>query len=286
MLVTLLVYLLRAIRWQMLIKSMEQDTKLIDCFAALSIGYFVNFAVPRLGEVTRCLSLQKQNKTPFINLLGTVIIERVVDILSLFAVILITLLLQYKQIVAFTKDNLLAPIYNNIVLKIINGNIKIIVATLLVGFITTLFIYYFRKKILTKTPALLLRIYQGFLEGLNSIKKLKQKKTFALLTIIIWIGYLLMTYFWFFVFPETKILSIGASLTILSIGSIGRSIPIQGGGMGAYHFLVAQVAIIYGLSESFGKTLATLIHAGQTLFTFVFGIIGLLVFFVRSINRN
>ena len=89
-----------------------------------------------------------------------------------------------------------------------------------------------------------------------------------------------MTYFWFFVFKETSVLGWGACLSILSIGTIGRSVPIQGGGMGAYHFLVTNVAIIYGITASFGKTLATLIHAGQTFFTFAMGLVGLLIFFV------
>jgi len=89
-----------------------------------------------------------------------------------------------------------------------------------------------------------------------------------------------MTYFWFFIFEETSALTLGACLTILSVGSIGRSVPIQGGGMGAYHFLVSQVVIIYGVSESMGKTLATLIHAGQTLFTFAMGIVAFLIFFI------
>ena len=89
-----------------------------------------------------------------------------------------------------------------------------------------------------------------------------------------------MTYFWFFVFEETSILSWGACLSILTIGTIGRSVPIQGGGMGAYHFLVTSVVVLYGLSETWGKDLATLIHAGQTLFTFAMGLVGLLIFFI------
>ena len=90
-----------------------------------------------------------------------------------------------------------------------------------------------------------------------------------------------MTYFWFFVFKETSVLTWGACLTILSIGTIGRSVPIQGGGMGAYHFLVTNVVVLYGVGAGFGKTLATLIHAGQTFFTFAMGLIGLVIFFIQ-----
>ena len=104
---------------------------------------------------------------------------------------------------------------------------------------------------------------------------------FLLYTFLIWLGYYLMTYFWFFVFKETSVLTWGACLSILTIGTIGRSVPIQGGGMGAYHFLVTSVVVIYGLSEEWGKALSTLIHAGQTFFTFAMGLVGLVIFFVN-----
>jgi hypothetical protein len=96
---------------------------------------------------------------------------------------------------------------------------------------------------------------------------------------MIWVCYFFMTYFWFFVFEETSFLGWGSCMSIVSIGTIGRSVPIQGGGMGAYHFLVTHVAMIYGVSEIFGKTLATLIHAGQTVFTCAMGLVGLVIFF-------
>jgi glycosyltransferase 2 family protein len=285
MLVTLLVYIIRAWRWQMLIKSMKQEAAWVDCFSALSIGYFVNFAVPRLGEISRCLTLKKQNNAPFSNLLGTVIIERVVDIISLALVIVLTFILQYNQIASFTQQNLISPIYNSFQNKFNNGSL-LFYLLFFVGMLMLFFVFYFfRKKIKNKTPAVVLKIANGFADGIISIRGLENKWLFLFQTILIWIGYLLMTYFWFYVFPQTALLTVGASLTILSIGSIGRSVPIQGGGMGAYHFLVTQVALIYGLNESFGKTLATLIHAGQTLFTFVLGIVGLIIFFVRSSKK-
>ena len=95
-----------------------------------------------------------------------------------------------------------------------------------------------------------------------------------------------MTYFWIFLFPETSVLSAGACLTIMSIGTLGRSVPIQGGGMGAYHFLVTKVVMLYGLSETMGKTLATVIHGGQTVFTFALGIVGLGIFFWRFLRKG
>ena len=280
MLVSLMVYVFRVLRWQMLIKAIDKEASFANAFSALSIGYFVNFFFPRLGEVTRCLSIKKQYNISFMQLLGTVIIERVIDIVSLMIVLLLTLVLQFNQIIEFVKENVLQPIYNEVIVKILNGNGRVLLVVLGSIVIFICIFFYFRKYIREKSPKFILKFIQGLKDGLASIALLKQKKLFIFYTFLIWVCYYLMTYFWFFIFKETSILTWGACLTILSIGTIGRSIPIQGGGMGAYHFLVGQVVLIYGVTGVVGKTLATLIHAGQTFFTFAMGLVGLIIFFV------
>lgn len=219
-------------------------------------------------------------------LLGTVIIERVVDIICLIIVLLLTLLLQFNQIIDFFQQNIFKPIYKGIIEKIMAGNALVLAISLITAIGVSFLFFYFRKIILTKTPKIIVQFIEGLKEGLKSISKLKRKNIFILYTFLIWVCYYLMTYFWFFVFPETSVLTFGACLTILSIGTIGRSVPIQGGGMGAYHFLVGQVVLIYGVTGIVGKTLATLIHAGQTFFTFAMGLVGLIIFFVRYWNKS
>ena len=280
MLVSVIVYIIRTLRWQMLIRATGHETKFYNAFAALSISYFVSFVVPRLGEVTRCLSVKKQHDIPFMKLLGTVIIERVVDIVSLIILLFITLFLQFDRIMEFVKTNVFQPLYENVILRIIGGNITLLLVVLLIVISACSVFFYFRKYIRTRSPKTIVKFVDGLKDGLTSIGKLKQKKLFIFYTFLIWVCYYLMTYFWFFVFKETSTLGWGACLSILAIGTIGRSVPIQGGGMGAYHFLVTSVVVLYGLSEEWGKDLATLIHAGQTFFTFVMGLVGLLIFFI------
>lgn len=286
LIVSLMVYVFRVLRWQMLIKSLGYEAGFFNAFAALSIGYFVNFAVPRLGEITRCLSVKKRVNIPFMQLLGTVIIERVIDIICLLIVLLLTLILQFNQIIGFFQENIFRPFYEEIIVKILGGNRLILLIVSFVILIIIFLFFQFRKTIREKSPRIILQFIQGLKEGLASISKLKQKKLFILYTFLIWVCYYLMTYFWFFVFEETSVLTWGACLTILSIGTIGRSVPIQGGGMGAYHFLVGQVVLLYGVTGIVGKTLATLIHAGQTFFTFALGLIGLIIFFVGYWKRR
>lgn len=285
MLVSVMVYVIRTLRWQMLIRSIGYETKFLNAFSALSISYFVSFVVPRLGEVTRCLSVKKQHDIPFVQLLGTVIIERIIDIISLIVLLILTILLQFDKILEFVKVNVWGPIYENIILKIVGGNTLVLFIFLAIGFIAVALFFYFRKYIRERSPKLIVKFVEGLKEGITSVGKLKQKKLFILYTFLIWVCYYLMTYFWFFVFKETSVLTWGACLSILTIGTIGRSVPIQGGGMGAYHFLVMSVVMLYGMTNDWGKDLATLIHGGQTFFTFAMGLVGFLIFFVSYWRR-
>ncbi|MDQ3048737.1 MAG: flippase-like domain-containing protein [Bacteroidota bacterium] len=286
MLVSLAVYVIRTLRWQMLIRAMGHETKFYNAFAALSISYFVSFIIPRLGEVTRCLSVKKQHNIPFMKLLGTVIVERIADVISLIFMLLLTLVLQFGKIMEFMRVYVFRPFYEGIVLKVIHGNMLLkLIAGLIVVLMIVCFIY-FRKRLRDRSPQLIDKFVSGLKDGLLSVMKLENKGLFILYTFLIWLGYYLMTWFWFFIFPETSVLTWGACLSIVTIGTIGRSVPIQGGGMGAYHFLVTNVVILYGLSASWGQTLSTLIHLGQTFFTCVMGLTGLLIFFLVYWKRK
>lgn len=281
MFVSLLTYIIRVLRWQMLIKAIGYETNFFNTLSALSIGYFVSFIVPRLGEVTRCLSVKKHSKIPFMEVAGTVIVERVVDIISLLIVLLLTIILQFEQTIEFFQVNIFQPIYNNLLLKVIQGNSRALIILAVVIAISLCLFFYFRKTLHKKSPKLILQFIKGLKQGLISVSKLEQKDLFIFYSFSIWVCYFFMTYFWFFIFKETSALGWGACLTIICMGTIGRSVPIQGAGMGAYHFLVQQVVVLYGISGIFGKTLATLIHGGQTIFTFAMGLVGLIIFFVN-----
>lgn len=286
LLTSLAIYIIRTLRWQMLISATGYRSSFFSAFAALSISYFVSLIIPRLGEVTRCLSLKRQHQIPFMQLLGTVIIERVIDIISLVIVLLLTLVLQFDHIIDFVRNNIFEPFYQGVWIKIIAGNYLFIsIASGIILILMSLF-FYFRKYIREKSPKLIVQFIEGFQQGLISVSKLNKRKLFVVYTILIWLGYYFMTYFWFFVLKDTRDLTWGSCLSIVSIGTIGRSVPIQGGGMGAYHFLVTQVVVLYGVSEAIGKTLAVCIHGGQVFFTFVMGLIGLFIFFISYWKRK
>ena len=276
-----MVYVIRVLRWQMLIKVMRYETKFHHVLAALSISYFVSFIIPRLGEITRCLYLKKQHRIPFLELAGTVIIERIMDIVCLLILLLITLMVQFNEIIEFVKTTIFYPLYH-ISTKGLKEHITLIILLIVICLSLGYLFYYSRKRV----PSFILHFVVGLKNGLVSISNLKQKKLFILYTFLIWVCYYLMTYFWFFVFAETSALTWGACLSIVAIGTIGRSLPIQGGGMGAYHFLVTGVAVLYGLNNDWAKALATLIHAGQVVVTFAMGLLGLFIFSISYWRRK
>lgn len=127
---------------------------------------------------------------------------------------------------------------------------------------------------------------------LGSVKKvllLKQKKRFLLYTLTIWLCYFLMTFLWFYTFDETAVLGIKEAFVIMTVGSIGRSVPIQGGGMGAYHYLVSNAFAIFGISLLTGNAMAFVIHGAQLLLTFALGLVAwiwLLYKFERSTHEE
>jgi glycosyltransferase 2 family protein len=270
MAVSLTVYIIRVLRWQLLINAMGQSASFTAGLSSLSIGYFISLFIPRFGEVTRSLLINKKHKIPFSGIIGTVIVERAVDIICLFLLLLLTFALQFKYVSDFILQFIFQPV-SELLTKNLSLN-KLLLLSAMAVIITLSLFFFIRKKI--KLSGKFSEIAGNLKTGLLSILKLKEKRLFLVYTALIWVCYYLMTYFWLLVFDDKGLLGAGACLSIISIGSVGRSVPVQGGGMGAYHFMVTGVVMAYGAGQSFGEHLAVLIHAGQLLFTVVMGIAG------------
>jgi uncharacterized protein (TIRG00374 family) len=271
--VSLLVNWIRALRWQLLIAPLGHKPSCTDTFAATMFGYLVNYAVPRLGEISRCAGLAKVSSAPFKPLLGTVVTERLVDVIALGLLMLGAGFWQWDTIAFFVEGQILEPL-----LASFNGQWEHIVG-LLVGMmaifisgVTLLFYYrryFYRHQFIRKG----IRVSLQIVEGVGSVRKLGMAGSilFFFYTAAIWYGYFLMTYLWFFMFPLTAALGVGAGLFIMIVGTLAKTLPIQGGGMGAYHFLVTQSMLLYGIPASYGNTLGFLMHGAQTVYHVVVG---------------
>ena len=283
---TISCHLLRAFRWQLLLKSVDQPISLGRAFQTMMAGYFVSYGVPRLGEVTRCMALQKDENIPFTVSFGTVVVERLADLIFIVLITATTFYIEYDLISTFFSENIFKPLITLVFPP--KGQSSDRKYYILGGLAILYAIYYFLKPKLEKSGYVEKadQFSNDFLSGLQSVSKMKQKGLFAILSIAIWILYFLMTFFWFFALEATSELGIKAGLAMLVIGTVGRSVPIQGGGMGAYHYLITKGLLLFGVAELYGSTLAIIIHGTQTLFTIGVGGASFLLILLARKNRD
>lgn len=275
---TLTAYWARNERWYMLLKASNVHPSRWQVFNAMMLGYFVNLSIPRLGEISRSIALQKQTKTSFNTTIGTVIIERIIDIISLLIVVIFVSFLEYEKIKTFLVSHIF-PIFFNLK-NILLNKIELTV----IGFlIISIILFVFRDQIISLFKKLTsIKFISDFKTGISSILHLENKGLFLLYTLVIWSMYFCTSYFCFFTIESGKSLSIEAGVTVLAFGSIAKSLPIQGGSMGAYHFTVAQILLLFGMSTSTGESIALIIHSTQLIFQIVIGGICSLLFFTSK----
>lgn len=263
--VSFLSYSLRVQRWRMLMKAGGNPSSFVNGLIALSIGYTVNYALPRVGEVTRSLIIWRKEKTPFELTLGAVVTERVVDIIMLFIVCMAALLLQFDRLWHFIQTFIWLPLTGS---SGMTAKAWWMVAIMLV----LLFIFGLLVRSFFQSDKVHHWLY-SFLKGLLSIKKVSPFRHFVFYTLGIWACYFFMTYLWTFSFPQSAFIGPLAAFVVMVTGSIGRSIPVQGGGMGVYHSLVTPAFMLYGVTEPVAFALAIIIHGAQAIFSCTMGLI-------------
>jgi len=270
----------RAYRWNLLIESTGYLPPLKKTFYALMTGYFANLAFPRLGEITRCGSLSKAEAIPFTSLLGTVIVERVVDVISLFACLLLTTIIEYKRLQNFLHDNIVQPIADKC-RQLVGSPVFIVASIIMLVLLIFGIIYYLKRSRQMGNQSKFVQLWNDLVNGLRSIGKLKRPWTFTFHSVFIWVLYFFGVYTCFFSLPSTAHLGLSASLFLLVAGGLGMSAPVQGG-IGAYHLLVSQGLMLYGLSQQDGLAFATLLHTLQLVLTVVLGSVSLLLMFSKN----
>lgn len=283
LLISVFNHFIRVFRWRLLIQPLGYNPSNFQLFVGLMFGYFVSLAIPRLGEVSRCIAVNRTEKTPFTPLLGTVITERIVDIFCLFLMLVLALVLERDMLADFYLSKIhpdLSLLYSNNIQSIRTfGIVSVLAGTLSLAFVIS------KWKKLRRIPWVrrIVLFSIKISKGITSIFKMKKSAWFIGYTLIIWLTYFLMTYLWFYSFEESSHLGLSAGLALMVIGSFGRSLPIQGGGMGAYHFLFTQGIIIYGVSATLGGTLSIMIHGLQILYYLLIG--GLATLYLMFVKK-
>jgi uncharacterized protein (TIRG00374 family) len=273
----LLSHISRTIRWNLMIEPLGHKPRTINTFLSVLIGYLMNLVLPRMGEISRCGVLSRYEKIPFTKLVGTVVLERIIDVLVLLLLLAIVVITQFGKMVEFLNNN---PEVQQKLGKILHSPVMIFS---LVGFIVL--VWLARHKIKASGIALkMVDFLNQFIEGFKSISNIKNKGAFIFHSLLIWVLYYLMLYCVFFSFEFTSHLSPLAGLTIFVLGSFGMVAPVQGG-IGAWHFMVIEALALYGIDKADGKIFALVAHGTTTVMLIVFGVIALLVLpFVNEKN--
>jgi len=268
-------YCSRAYRWKMQLEPLGYYLRAFETYHAMMVGYLANLVLPRAGEVIRCSILRKTSNVTVKASFGTVITERLIDMMMLLLLTGAAFLIEFDRIHAFFwnlfSDKIAGYGTKSEWLYRLGG------AFILVSVLTIALFYAFRANL--KRNALYLKVQdfiKGVGEGIFSILKLKNKTAFGAHTLFVWFTYFLTGYIGFLALPGTANLSLGAALSVLVVGSLGMSAPVQGG-IGVFHIMVRSTLLLYSLPKETGMAYALVMHTSQTLFVVLLGGISFLV---------
>ncbi len=264
----ILSHLSRAYRWKFLLAPMGYKPRFINSTLAVLIAYIANLGIPRSGEILRATTLSSYEKIPFEKLFGTIIAERLVDLIFLFGFILLALSLQYDLILQVLKKKQISS------------------STIILASVSTLLLFfglrYFLKNNHSRPINKIKVFFKGLAEGVLSFKSMNNKGEFILHTVFIWIMYVAMFYVIKWTVPETENLGLSALLPAFVIG--GLTISATNGGIGIYPFSVALMLSAFGVSNESGLAFGWIIWTSQTLMIVVFG--SLSFFVLPLVNRK
>ncbi|MFT6745779.1 MAG: hypothetical protein ACJAZ2_000113 [Glaciecola sp.] len=287
----LFAHLSRAIRWRYLIRSFGYNPKLKNVFLSVLFMYFSNLIIPRSGEVARCGTLYKYEKIPVKNLLGTVVVERLIDLLTLLLGTALLMFFQFSTVKGMyykvlEKRKLVGneePGVLDYIMELVTSKGFLII--LGVVFLATIYVaFHFRKKIVnTKLFQKLVSFKGELIEGAKKVLKLKQKAAFFGHTVFIWGMYFGMTYICFFAYEPTASLGLSAGFAVFMAGSYGMVVPTNGG-IGAWHLMVGLALSIFGVSDGNGVAIAQVAFATMTAAVILYGATAVVI--LPFINKN
>lgn len=257
----------RAYRWKFSIEHMGYSCHFKNNFMAVCTGYFMNLTIPRSGEITRAVVVKKYEGIPFDKAFGTIVAERIVDLVLFLLFVLTAFILQFNVLKTFIFETI--PVEKLIILAVI-AFLGFIVFMLLWIYSKWKFILFMKEKL------------AGLMEGMLSIVKMEKKWPFLFHSLFIWFTYILMFYAAIFALEETSTISLGAIVTAFVIGSL--AIGFTNSGFGAFPLLIAQIFLLYQIPETVGTAFGWLVWTSQTALTIVLGTLSFLL--LPLLNKN
>lgn len=260
--VGLLSHLSRAYRWNFLLEPLGYKPRFLNSIFVVFMAYLINLALPRAGEFARATAISKYEKIPFEKAFGTIVTERIVDVIMLLLIIFIALFYQFDLLTEL------------VIKKIPSNPVYIISFGLLLLFAAGLFYFMVRKSKSSLFKKIRIFIF-GLLEGVKSVFTMKKKVAFIGHTVFIWAMYLLMFYLVSLALPETAVIKFETVVTGFVVGAL--SIATTNGGLGTYPLGVQQILILYGVASNPALALGWLMWSSQTFMVLLLGGLSLLI---------
>jgi len=272
-----LYHLTRAVRWQLTLQALGYQPSLFRTTVALLAGTMASMIVPGAGELTRCGTIRRTDGVPMAQGIGSVVAERVIDLLLLVGLIGLTLLLEFDRVGQYI-GNLLTPVRAQLTSA---GQSDWLTGVVLVGvLIMGGLLYWLAQQQAVRRHRFIIRLVgigRDVGRGFAGIRQLRRPVLFVALAVMTEVLLFLMTYVLFFASPQTSGLPPSAALTILTVSSLGGLFVPTQGGLGTYHFLVSRVLMLYGLNETDSILVATFLHAVQVGFSLLLGSLSFLI---------
>lgn len=262
-------HLSRAMRWQQLITPIVgKKPSLANSFLSLMVGYIANLAFPRLGEVARCGVVTKYEGIAFEKAFGTVITERIIDLIMLLSATVLVILLQFDILGSFVYEQIIQPLSS----KLMGGTSSLIIL-LVVAVVIAIAYFLLRNFRQTAIYQKIAGFAKGLWEGIQSIRTVENIPLFIGHTLFIWLMYFGMTYICVFTLSETSHLNPVHGLAILVIG--GFMMVVTQGGLGAYPLGISKLLELYSIPATIGYAFGWIIWSAQTLLVLVVGVLSL-----------
>lgn len=268
----LLSHVIRAYRWNMLIKPMGYDVTFKNAFLAIYVMYLTNLLIPRAGEVARCSMISKYDRIPISKLIATVIIERVSDLITLLIISVAIFVCNIKLTITFLEAH---PQISSNVTDILSmrtfmlGAVTLLIASLIIFIFHSVLKFRFSYKL----QVLKLKV----VNSLSSIAQLSCKCRFIGCSLLIFILPMVSLYFFMLSYEPTSKLAVYSGLFVYIMGMFAMIVPVQGG-IGPWHFMIYETLSLYGIDKSSGKMFALLAHSAGILVYLFFGVIALVLF--------
>jgi uncharacterized protein (TIRG00374 family) len=256
LIISLFGYWARAYRWKYSLQHLGYQTNFKNDFMSVCVSYFMNLTIPRSGEITRAALLKKYENVPFDKGFGTIVAERIVDLILFLLFVGLAFILQFEKLYNFIKEKIA---FEKIILFGIIG--------LFLGIVFLLIWIYVEWKIIKKIK----NKFSGLIEGMLSIVMMKDKWKYIFFSFLIWFSYLLMFYIPIYALPETE--NIGFDIVIMGFIFGSLAVGFTNGGLGAYPLAIAMIFSLYGISNEIGTAFGWLAWTSQTILTIILGLL-------------